>query len=141
MVNSHVQQKEEDQDNTKAQKPPTSHVEVVAPAPLQSPPSTISHLADFHNHHHHDDDDSSYSPVTFILSPVILCILVAEVGERFCFFGFRAILTLYFVNELNYTEHGAVAYFAYTTALAYLSPVLGALLADGTCKLYFGTFC
>ena len=65
-----------------------------------------------------------------VLTPVICCILATEAGERFSYFGFRAILVLYF-REVGYTEETAIALFAYVTCLAYLSPVLGALLADG----------
>jgi len=65
-----------------------------------------------------------------LLTPVIWCILVTETGERFAYFGFRAILVLYFVS-LEYSESQAIAFFAYTTCLAYLSPIAGALLADG----------
>jgi dipeptide/tripeptide permease len=60
-----------------------------------------------------------------------------ETGERFAYYGFRAVLTLYFVQELRYTENQAISMFAYTTALAYLSPILGALLADGRWGRYY----
>lgn len=40
-------------------------------------------------------------------------------------------MVLYFTWELEYSEEKAIALFAYVTCLAYLSPVLGALLADG----------
>jgi dipeptide/tripeptide permease len=78
-----------------------------------------------------------------LLTPVIWCILVTETAERFAYFGFRAILVLYFTMELEYTESQAIALFAYTTCLAYLSPIAGALLADGhlgrySTILYFG---
>jgi len=66
-----------------------------------------------------------------VLTPVVLCILVAETGERFAYFGFRAILVLYFVHVLKLEETTAIAAFAFTTCLAYFSPLFGALLADG----------
>ena len=68
---------------------------------------------------------------TSFLTPVVLCILITETAERFSYFGFRAILVLYFTYSLDYEEATAIALFAYMTCLAYLSPVLGALLADG----------
>jgi len=55
---------------------------------------------------------------------------------RFAYFGFRAILVLFFVQALEYDENEAIANYAYTTCLAYFSPLLGALLADGQ----FGRF-
>jgi dipeptide/tripeptide permease len=78
-----------------------------------------------------------------LLTPVIWCILVTETAERFAYFGFRAILVLYFTIELKFTDSQAIALFAYTTCLAYFSPLAGALLADGYLGryktiLYFG---
>lgn len=56
-------------------------------------------------------------------------ILASEFGERFCYYGLRAILTLYFVS-IGYSEAGAVSLFAYTSALAYFMPLLGGMVAD-----------
>jgi dipeptide/tripeptide permease len=80
---------------------------------------------------------------TSLLTPVIWCILVTETAERFAYFGFRAILVLYFTIELEFSDSQAIALFAYVTCLAYLSPLAGALLADGylgryTTIFYFG---
>ena len=71
-----------------------------------------------------------------LLTPVINCILLTETGERFAYFGFRAVLVLYFTLELQFDEPKAIAFFAYTTCLAYLSPIVGALLADGAWGRY-----
>jgi dipeptide/tripeptide permease len=57
--------------------------------------------------------------------------LAVETAERFSYFGFRAVLVLYFTQSLRFGETQAIAYFAYTTCWAYLSPLAGALLADG----------
>lgn len=70
-----------------------------------------------------------------IMTPVVLSILAAETGERFAFFGFRAVLALYFTS-LDYEETEAIALYSLVTSLAYLSPLPGALLADG----YFGRY-
>lgn len=70
------------------------------------------------------------------VTPVVLCILITETAERFSYFGFRAILVLYLTRALEYDEATAIALFAYMTCLAYLSPILGALLADG----HFGRY-
>jgi len=79
-----------------------------------------------------------------ILTPVTLCILGTETAERFAYFGFRAVLVLYFTMALDYTESQAIALFAFNSSLAYFSPLLGAVLADGWLGryrtiLYFGT--
>ena len=57
-------------------------------------------------------------------------IIAMEGMERFAYYGFRAILTLFFVRRLGMAESTAVSYFAFTSALAYASPLLGAWLAD-----------
>jgi len=75
--------------------------------------------------------NSTLRAQTSFLTPVVLCILITETAERFSYFGFRAILVLFFTLQLHYEEATAIALFAYMTCLAYLSPILGALLADG----------
>ncbi|GKY97251.1 hypothetical protein MPSEU_000683500 [Mayamaea pseudoterrestris] len=74
---------------------------------------------------------SSSSSKLSWLTPVIGKILVVETGERFAFFGFRAILVLYFTNALRYSDSQAISYYSFTTCLAYLSPIIGAVVADG----------
>ena len=75
---------------------------------------------------------------------VILSILVTETAERVAYFGFRAVLVLYFTNGLKFSEATSVSLFASVSGLAYLSPLLGALLADSVWGRYktilrFGT--
>jgi dipeptide/tripeptide permease len=64
-------------------------------------------------------------------------------GERFAYFGFRAVLVLYFNQALEYDESQSVANYAFVTSLAYFSPIAGAVMADGrwgryNTILYFG---
>ena len=70
------------------------------------------------------------------LTPIIWCILLCEAAERFAYFGFRAILVLYLTRELHFTEPNSIAIFAYVASLAYFTPLLGALLADGSWGRY-----
>lgn len=56
-------------------------------------------------------------------------ILATEFGERFSYYGLRAVLTLYFLS-IGYTEAESVSLFAYTSALAYFTPLLGGFVAD-----------
>ena len=63
---------------------------------------------------------SSSSSSSF-LTPIIWCILLCETAERFAYFGFRAILVLYFTTELHYDESKAISLFAYVASLAYSS--------------------
>mmetsp|Transcript_27955 Transcript_27955/g.58585 ORF Transcript_27955/g.58585 Transcript_27955/m.58585 type:complete len:577 (+) Transcript_27955:127-1857(+) len=67
---------------------------------------------------------------SILRSKVILSILVTETAERIAYFGFRAVLVLYFAEGLKFTESTSVSLFASVTGFAYLSPLIGALLAD-----------
>ena len=75
------------------------------------------------------------------LTPVIFCILITETVERFAFFGSRAVLVLYFVNSLHFSEETAIAVYAYVISLAYASPLLGSFLADGYLGRYSTILC
>jgi len=57
-------------------------------------------------------------------------LFITEMWERFSYYGMRAILVLYLVNELKWdTAHAANLYGTYTM-LVYLTPVIGGYLAD-----------
>jgi len=71
-----------------------------------------------------------------ILTLTVWSILLMETAERFAFYGYRAVLVLYYTRDLAYSENQAISLYAYTLALAYLSPILGALLADGSWGRY-----
>mmetsp|Transcript_5712 Transcript_5712/g.12049 ORF Transcript_5712/g.12049 Transcript_5712/m.12049 type:complete len:681 (-) Transcript_5712:2241-4283(-) len=64
------------------------------------------------------------------LTASVLSILLTEVAERFSYFGFRAVLVLYFHQALGYDESASVALFAFVSSTAYFTPVLGAVVAD-----------
>uniref|UniRef100_A0A914XMW3 Oligopeptide transporter 1 n=1 Tax=Plectus sambesii TaxID=2011161 RepID=A0A914XMW3_9BILA len=64
------------------------------------------------------------------------CIVSNEFCERFSYYGMRTVLTLYLINILKVSDNGATALFHGFTVLAYSSPLLGSILADG----YFGKF-
>ncbi|CAB9515609.1 Peptide transporter family 1 [Seminavis robusta] len=74
----------------------------------------------------HDD----LFPPHHLCTPVVSCILLMETAERFAYFGFRAVLVLYFTECLYLDESTAISYFSYTACVAYFSPLLGALLAE-----------
>jgi POT family proton-dependent oligopeptide transporter len=50
--------------------------------------------------------------------------------ERFSYYGMRALLVLYLVNSLNYSESDALHIYAVYTGLVYLTPLIGGYLAD-----------
>lgn len=59
-----------------------------------------------------------------------------EATERYAFYGMRAILVIYMSQYLRITENIANAMYSYFNAFAYLTPILGAYLADR----YLGKF-
>ncbi len=61
--------------------------------------------------------------------PVVF-ILIVELCERFSYYGLRALLSSYLVDELDFSEDGAKAVFAYTVSVAYAMPIVGGFVAD-----------
>jgi POT family proton-dependent oligopeptide transporter len=53
-----------------------------------------------------------------------------ELAERSCFYGIRAILLLYAIDELGYSEKNASTIVSLYIAACYLLPLLGGYLAD-----------
>lgn len=92
----------------------------------------------------HDEQQVPNQSQSILRNKVILSILVTETAERVAYFGFRAVLVLYFTNGLEFSESTSVSLFASVSGLAYLSPLVGALLADSSWGRYqtilrFGT--
>ncbi|KAG7352880.1 POT family protein [Nitzschia inconspicua] len=71
-----------------------------------------------------------------IWNRVVIAILVTETAERMAYFGFRAILVLYFHNGLGLSESLSVSLFGGVSCGAYFSPLVGALLADSSWGRY-----
>ena len=53
-----------------------------------------------------------------------------EMWERFSYYGMRALLILYLTDHFLFTDTPAYAIFASYTALVYITPVLGGMIAD-----------
>ncbi|KAL7670025.1 hypothetical protein ACOME3_004967 [Neoechinorhynchus agilis] len=53
-----------------------------------------------------------------------------EFCERFCFYGLRAILTLYMVEFLGQSNSTAINVYHMFTVISYFTPILGAIVAD-----------
>ena len=67
--------------------------------------------------------------------PLALYVLFGtEMWERFCYYGMRALLVLYFVEHLGWQPSDANSVFKWYTSLIYLAPLFGGFLADR----YFG---
>ena len=54
----------------------------------------------------------------------------AEAWERFSYYGMRAILVLYLVQQLQYERKDALALYGVYTGLVYLTPLIGGYLSD-----------
>ncbi len=57
-------------------------------------------------------------------------LFMAEMWERFCYYGMRALLTLYLIDTLMMGDTVAFAIYGAYTALVYAAPVLGGRMAD-----------
>lgn len=60
----------------------------------------------------------------------IFFIVVNEFCERFSYYGMRAVLVLYFKYFLNWDDDFATSIYHVFVALCYLTPILGAIVAD-----------
>ncbi|KAL2081631.1 hypothetical protein ACEWY4_023484 [Coilia grayii] len=60
----------------------------------------------------------------------IFFIVVNEFCERFSYYGMRAVLVLYFRYFLNWDDDLATSIYHAFVALCYLTPILGAIIAD-----------
>ncbi|XP_007467289.1 PREDICTED: solute carrier family 15 member 1 [Lipotes vexillifer] len=60
----------------------------------------------------------------------IFFIVINEFCERFSYYGMRAILILYFQNFLGWNDNLGTAIYHTFVALCYLTPLLGAFIAD-----------
>jgi POT family proton-dependent oligopeptide transporter len=62
--------------------------------------------------------------------PALATLFLAEMWERFSYYGMRALLVLYLVKSVGYSRGDALQIYGTYTGLVYLSPVLGGWLAD-----------
>ncbi|NWV37289.1 S15A1 protein, partial [Grantiella picta] len=60
----------------------------------------------------------------------IFFIIINEFCERFSYYGMKAVLILYFKYFLHWEDNLATAIYHTFVALCYLTPILGAILAD-----------
>nr|XP_009942980.1 PREDICTED: solute carrier family 15 member 1 [Opisthocomus hoazin] len=70
------------------------------------------------------------SPSIFGYPLSIFFIVVNEFCERFSYYGMRAVLVLYFKYFLQWDDNLSTAIYHTFVALCYLTPILGALIAD-----------
>src|SRR5262249_29691763 len=68
---------------------------------------------------------------TFLGHPIGLYVLFfTEMWERFSYYGMRAILILYMLNNLKWSQSESSSVYKWYTSLVYLTPLLGGFLAD-----------
>ncbi|XP_039705089.1 solute carrier family 15 member 1 [Pteropus medius] len=72
----------------------------------------------------------SKSPSCFGYPLSIFFIVVNEFCERFSYYGMRALLILYFTQFIGWDDNLSTAIYHTFVALCYLTPVLGAIIAD-----------
>ncbi|XP_048453915.1 solute carrier family 15 member 1 [Rhincodon typus] len=77
-----------------------------------------------------DEEETSSKPSCFGFPISIFFIVVNEFCERFSYYGMRAVLVLYFRYFLHWSEDFATAIYHAFVALCYLTPILGAIIAD-----------
>ncbi|XP_059676868.1 solute carrier family 15 member 1 [Gavia stellata] len=72
----------------------------------------------------------SHLPSCFGYPLSIFFIVINEFCERFSYYGMRAVLVLYFKYFLQWDDNLSTAIYHTFVALCYLTPILGALIAD-----------
>ncbi|KAK0400130.1 hypothetical protein QR680_003370 [Steinernema hermaphroditum] len=85
---------------------------------------------------HNDPEPQTWGEIAKRWPKVTFCIVGNEFCERFSFYGMRTILALYLVNILKQTTDQATISTHAFISLAYFTPILGSILADG----YIGKF-
>ena len=86
----------------------------------------------------HEDQEVDARHLKFVASPMVLghpaglfTLFFAEMWERFSFYGMRALLVFYMTKSfLGYGDKDAYAIYGFYTALVYMTPFFGGLLAD-----------
>lgn len=75
--------------------------------------------------------DPASSSATWFGHPRQLArLFTTEMWERFGYYGMRALLTLYLIKHFQFPDATAYALYGAFTALVYLTPLFGGLLAD-----------
>lgn len=62
--------------------------------------------------------------------PGLAALFFTEMWERFSYYGMRALLVLYLVNEINMPRADALHIYGLYTMLVYVTPILGGYIAD-----------
>ena len=71
------------------------------------------------------------STASFKLPASAYYIIFVEACERFCYYGLRAILLLYFMNFIGLDKDSATVGYHLFSAACYFTPIIGAIISDG----------
>ncbi|KAM7177962.1 solute carrier family 15 member 1 isoform 1-T1 [Macrochelys suwanniensis] len=74
--------------------------------------------------------ERKHGPSCFGFPLSIFFIVINEFCERFSYYGMRAVLVLYFKFFLHWDDNLSTAIYHTFVALCYLTPILGAIIAD-----------
>ncbi|XP_053200257.1 solute carrier family 15 member 1-like [Panonychus citri] len=88
------------------------------------------------NNEKKSDAEASSNSVNLKYPRSVFFIIGNEFCERFCFYGMKAVLVLYFTKVLKQTEDSATQSYHEFILLCYFTPLIGAILADS----YLGKF-
>ncbi|XP_041279323.1 solute carrier family 15 member 1 [Onychostruthus taczanowskii] len=96
-----------------------------------SSPRQISSISWYQvNHKGKGGKTTGKSVLCFGFPLSIFFIVINEFCERFSYYGMKAVLTLYFSRFLHWEDNFATAIYHTFVALCYLTPILGAIIAD-----------
>eukprot|EP00055_Hartaetosiga_balthica_P013406 m.68744 g.68744 ORF g.68744 m.68744 type:complete len:809 (+) comp8256_c1_seq1:40-2466(+) len=93
----------------------------------------------------HDVDEHGYTNLNSDRDATLLCgkyptpmpfIIGQEFCERFCYYGMRSILVLYFTNYFGFTDDKATVYYHTFILLSYLTTIFGGMMADSSLGKY-----
>lgn len=83
-----------------------------------------------------DDDDVDVDPNFSDLPPSLIFIISNEFCERFSYFGMKALIPLYLVNWLSFTQTEAMTIFHFFIMAAYFFSLFGGVLSDNVLGRY-----
>ena len=74
--------------------------------------------------------DPETLPTLFGHPTGLYTLFFAEMWERFSFYGMRALLLFYMIKKFNFGDHDANDVYGAYTALIYMTPLFGGMIAD-----------
>ena len=109
------------------------NLSVIASAtPLTTPPGTPSR---------HGSGVDIPSDKSILLPRSAYFIIFVEGCERFCFYGLKTVLLLYFMHFLLLNKDSATVGYHLFSSACYFTPVIGAIISDGFIGRYWTIVC